>query len=201
MNKKSTNPDNVRTRELRYATIERPGIRDDDLKDLESRFTAMDQESRNGHIYACYGVAMRTAQDLEDRAKTILYVYQRVSGVADTSVSYETVFDRRTLGQALKSLTTFTEFDPEADEIRRLSRSRRNFLAHSFFVSRMDDLWRKESQAAVVSELLTDAQLFRDFQSILDPLFVDLVSESGIDLEALYRSAETSVREKFNALH
>ena len=65
----------------------------------------------------------------------------------------------------------------------------------------MDDLWRKESQAAVVSELLTDAQLFRDFQSILDPLFVDLVSESGIDLEALYRSAETSVREKFNALH
>src|SRR6059058_5118475 len=99
-------------------------------------------EGQNNAVYACAGSALQHAQEYEQALKFFIRVLRRMEQGTDASENAESVavrLEKHTLGRLLTLFSSKVRIsDPSIPSLLLTAVEKRNFLAHRFFLERLN---------------------------------------------------------------
>jgi hypothetical protein len=112
---------------------------------------------QNNAVYACAGSALQHAQEYEQALKFFIGVLRRIEPGRNTSESAEAMahrLEKATLGQLLRQFSSKVRIsDPSIPSLLLTAVEKRNFLAHRFFLERINLIAEEEGRVEMLREL------------------------------------------------
>jgi hypothetical protein len=144
-------------------------------------------------ILLAYARAMWSAQKLESSLKLLFSLHNVISGISKaqaplTDEEFEklmTAKDGKPLGDVIDSLFNIfpklglSHFPEDAKKLLDKTRKARNFVAHSYFISRVVLTKDPEALPTLIAELEWYSELFNSWDSVLDRWIDMLIKALG----------------------
>jgi hypothetical protein len=138
-------------------------------------------------VFAWAGRAIYYAQVFEQSVVNTLYIGQLIDGSLATNFSsadeFHAVIEKQTAGQVTKQLRRHLELSHELDVTLTNALNRRNFLAHRFFVERVELFMHQEGRQLMLGELHQAIQLFVDADRQLEAVMFSHSEKFGLTSE------------------
>lgn len=155
-------------------------------------------------VYACFGRAMYHAQCVDQLIVKLLvffdYFEKRTAPVDQWQKDFD-VFDDVASGNTtrrfISAMNQLRLIDRGMQDLLNLAHQKRNWLATSYFVDRLDDLSSKPGRNKMLEELDEALRLFTEVEELLNPVIKELCDKYELNeavLEAIsYRLSGTFV--------
>lgn len=155
----------------------------------------MDESDHCKEVYAHHGLAMYGAQCVEQSITQLLIFFDFFRGKVRQYTSrekwehdfdtFERALSAKTMGQLLKHLASVRGVDPSLEPLLRSALTKRNHLAHRFFVDHALNFASESGRDRMIQELEAARELFNKVQNILDPITYELGEKYGLTQEKL----------------
>lgn len=128
-------------------------------------------EGQNNAVFACAGSALQHAQEYEQALKFFIRTLARTEPGSDPSEGVETFaanLQRKTLGRLLVQFGKKVKIsDPRILLLLETAVEKRNFLAHHFFLERINLLADEEGRFSMMRELTEMQALFKEAGTLM----------------------------------
>ena len=151
-------------------------------------------------VYAFFGLAMYSANLLEASLINLAVALKLNKSKVISREVFEASFgemESKTLGQLLKATQKLAPIPSELESVLESSLVKRNFLAHGFFRVNAEEFIHEAGQRAMIKELSSMIELFRQADDLLTPVYMALWKKYGVtevfiqqELEGSYAQAE-----------
>ncbi len=181
----------------------------EDLRGHLAEFEALsDEDEQVKCVYAYFGLAMYFGQVLEQGIQVILRLIYGLTSRGDLTLrkGQKVPIDltkKHTLGRLISTVNDRITIGDCADKLLRIALRKRNFLAHEFFVRRIEWMTHPVGLRWMAIELLRSVHLLRLSDVVFRPLAEMLLSEAGFPCdeidemtERMRQSARAKLRSK-----
>lgn len=158
----------------------------------------MDTSEHCKEVYAYFGLSMYRASCVEQSIIQLIVFYDFFSKHAPNFKSkeqWESDFDKfdeemsfKTMGRLVKHLTGIKAISAEIEENLQKALSKRNWLAHRFFVDHALNFVSAAGREIMINELQQCYELFNEIESILEPITISLMNKYGLTEEFLEKA-------------
>jgi hypothetical protein len=149
-------------------------------------------------VFAFYGLAMYSAQVLEDGVLNIAAALHVIETPVISRELFEAVFsklDLATLGSLLRATRSQVAVDPTLDELLCDALEKRNYLAHRFFREHAFAFTSEHGRAIMIQGLRAMIAVFQAADEALTPLCLKLWARFGVDEAWIEREMAAAMRE------
>lgn len=156
----------------------------------------MEKSEHCKEVYAHFGLALYRAQCVEQSISQLLIFFDffhknvlTATSQADWESKFETydeALSKKTMGQLLKNLALLGMLDNGIETLLGDALSKRNYLAHRFFVENAYNFLSSAGRNLMIVELETIRDLFNKIEDVLNPITSELCEKYGITKEKLH---------------
>lgn len=167
----------------------------------------MDVSDHCKEVYAHHGLAMFRAQCVEQSIVQLIVFseffpkhvprYESQEKWEQNFDSYDHTLSVKTMGQLMKYLASFEAVDASVAPLLREALTKRNHLAHRFFVDHALSFLSSAGRDEMIHELEQAQELFRKAEETLNPITYRLCETYGLTQEML-RQVERELFTKAN---
>lgn len=153
-------------------------------------------------IYAFFGLAYYCAQVLEQGVVNLAVALRvgnrREFSSKDINELYERI-DKNTFGKVFAEVCRSAGLPRELERSLRFALEKRNYLAHSFFVTHANDMRTKAGRSKMINELRGMIGFIKTLDQQLDEHWIDAFRRVGLDVERVRAQVERLLKEKAEA--
>jgi len=159
----------------------------------------VDRSEHCKDVYAHAGLALYRAQCVEQSIVQLLiffdFFHRNVSTYTSQSDweanldTYDEALSKKTMGQLIKNLMALGAIDKSIEASLGDALSKRNYLAHRFFVDHALNFVSANGRDHMISELEAITEYFNNVEAVLNPITEKLCEKYGLTPEKLYEIA------------
>lgn len=163
----------------------------------------MDTSEHCKEVYAHFGLAMYRAQCVEQSIAGLITFFHffpenlsKVTSQEEWEKSYDNfdgAISAKTMGQLVRFLADLGAVDSAIETNLRIALTKRNWLAHRFFVDHASNFVSEAGRGRMIVELQGCWELFNEIEDVLNPITYSLCENYGLTKERL----EATEREMF----
>lgn len=146
-------------------------------------------------VYAFFGLAMYNANLVEASLINLAVALNLDKAKVITQEVFEAAFgemEAKTLGQLVKATQRLASTPPELEPVLKRALDKRNFLAHRFFRENAEEFIHEAGKRAMIQELSSMIELFRQADELLTPVYMSLWEKYGVSEEFIQQELEQS---------
>ena len=155
----------------------------------------MDKSEHCKDVYAHFGHTMYRAQCVEQSIIQLIVFFEffpkhvpemkSADEWAENYDQFDELLSAKTMGQLVKNIVSLGAVDPSIEGKLRAALTKRNWLAHKFYVDHALSFVSEKGRDLMIQELQECGELFNEIEDILNPVTYSLCEKYGITQEWL----------------